>query len=166
MQNSKFIRLFAALVISGMTGGTITGLTQTPPPSPSQTTPKSEPSAPAAPKPKHKAAQETAGHTMPFHGKLEAVDKVEKTLTVKTKEKDKTWTFQVTSHTKLSKEGKPATLADGVVGEDIAGFAKEVSAGKFEAVSVRFAAKAPGHSKPKKSKDEQKSEPKTEQKAQ
>jgi hypothetical protein len=107
---------------------------------------------------------------MPFRGKLEAVDNVEKTLTVKTKEKDKVWKFQVTSHTKLSKEGKPATLTDAVVGEDVVGFAKEVSAGKFEAVSIRLAVKPPGQAKPRKPKDEpkpdQKPEPQTEQKPQ
>src|SRR5262245_15867431 len=143
MQNSKLIPLFVALAVSGLTGGTIKGLSQTPPATSTPATPKTEPTSPAAPKPKAKGKQEVAGHTMPFHGKLEGMDKVEKTITVKAKEKDRTWTIQVTSHTKLSKEGKPATLADAVVGEDVAGSAREVSAGKYEAVSVRFAVKAP-----------------------
>ena len=40
----------------------------------------------------------------PFHGKLAAIDKVGKTITVGKR------TFQITSETKIKKAGKPATL--------------------------------------------------------
>ncbi len=133
------------------------GLAQNEPADPNATAPKSEP---AAPKKKSKPAAEAKGHSMPFHGKLGAVDKVEKTLTIKGKEKDRT--IQITSHTKLSKDGKPSTLADAVVGEDISGFAKETTAGKYEALSIRLDAKPPGHSKSKKTTGE----PKPDQKPQ
>src|ERR1700756_312715 len=48
----------------------------------------------------------------PFHGKLVAVDKVAKTITVGKR------TFLITSETKIKKGGKPATLEGGVVGEE------------------------------------------------
>src|SRR5438034_11394521 len=49
----------------------------------------------------------------PYHGTLTAVDKSAKTITV-----GKT-TYQITSETKITKEGKPATLDDGVVGQNV-----------------------------------------------
>src|ERR1700687_1994336 len=54
----------------------------------------------------------------PFHGKLAAIDKVAKTITVGKR------TFQITSETKIKKAGKPATLDDGVVGETVSGYVK------------------------------------------
>src|ERR1039458_1819168 len=48
---------------------------------------------------------------LPFHGNLSAVDTKAMTFTVGT------LTLQVTSDTLITKDGKSATLADGVVGE-------------------------------------------------
>jgi len=79
---------------------------------------------------------------MPFTGKLGAVDKVAKTITIKGKEKDRV--FHVTSQTRIVKGGKPATLEDGVVGEEVAGFARESAEGKLEAGSVRFGPRPEG----------------------
>ena len=45
------------------------------------------------------------------HGSLKAVDKTAMTIALGEH------TYQITSETKISKGGKPATLADGVVGE-------------------------------------------------
>ncbi len=73
---------------------------------------------------------------LPFRGKLSAVDKLAKTITIKGKEKDRV--FHITSQTKISKAGKPATLDEGVVGEDVSGFAREAAGGNMEAASVRF----------------------------
>ncbi len=50
-----------------------------------------------------------------FHGKIVAVDTTAMTVTVGTK------TFNVTSTTKITKDGKPATLADFAVGDVVAG---------------------------------------------
>ncbi len=72
---------------------------------------------------------------IPFHGKLEAVDNTAKTITV-----GKT-TINVTSDTKIMKSGKPATLADGTVGDDVAGSYRKDAEGKNNAVSLRFGAK-------------------------
>jgi hypothetical protein len=69
------------------------------------------------------------GH--PFRGKLAAVDKEAKTIKVGET------TYQITSKTKILKAGSPATLEDGVVGEDVGGYAREED-GKMVATTVRF----------------------------
>jgi hypothetical protein len=91
---------------------------------------------------------------MPFRGKLESADNVNKTLTIKGKEKDRT--IHITSQTKLTKDGQPAVFGDAVPGEEVAGSVRENADGKIEAVSVRFGAKASDKSKPKKEPKEEK----------
>jgi hypothetical protein len=88
---------------------------------------------------------EKPGKAGPFHGKLAAVDKVAKTITVGKR------TFQITSETRIKKTGKPATLDDGVVGETVSGYVKPASDGKLAATTVNFGPKpAPQESeKPK-----------------
>ena len=88
------------------------------------------------PAPEKKAAvpKKKAGH--PFHGNLAAVDKVAKTIKVGES------LYQITSQTKITKAGKPATLEDGVVGDPVSGFAKPTDEGKMAATTVRFGAKA------------------------
>lgn len=72
----------------------------------------------------------------PFHGKLAAVDKVAKTIVVGKR------TFQVTSETKIKKEGKPATLEDGEVGETVSGYVKPGADGKLTATTITFGPKS------------------------
>ena len=72
---------------------------------------------------------------IPFHGKLVAVDKTAKTITVGER------TFQITSESKLSKAGKPATLDDAAVGDEVAGNYQKAEDGKLHAKTVRFGAK-------------------------
>jgi hypothetical protein len=74
----------------------------------------------------------------PFHGKLVAVDRVAKTITVGKR------TFQITSETKLKKAGKPATLDAGVVGEVVSGYVKPSPEGKLVATTVNFGPKPAG----------------------
>jgi hypothetical protein len=84
----------------------------------------------------------------PFHGKLVAVDKVAKTITVGKR------TFQITSETKIKKAGKPATLDDGVVGEEASGYIKPTEDGKLIATTVNFGPKPqPSGGAEKKSKE-------------
>jgi hypothetical protein len=71
----------------------------------------------------------------PFHGKLAAVDKVAKTITVGKR------TFQITSESKLKKAGKPATLDEAVVGETVSGYVKPAADGKLVATTVNFGPK-------------------------
>src|SRR5215469_2573684 len=78
-------------------------------------------------------AKAKSGH--PFHGKLAAIDQSAKTIKLGES------TYQITSQTKIMKAGKPATLEDAVVGEEVAGFAKPTEDGKMAATSVRFGAK-------------------------
>ena len=73
---------------------------------------------------------------LPFHGNLSAIDTKAMTLTVDT------LTLQVTSDTLITKDGKSATLADGVVGELVSGVYKKTNNGKLNATSVHFGAKA------------------------
>lgn len=81
----------------------------------------------------------------PFHGKLAAVDKMAKTITVGKS------TYQITSETKIMKAGKPATLSDGVVGEEVSGYVKPDDAGKLVASSLNFGPKPDAKNSEKKS---------------
>jgi len=83
---------------------------------------------------KDAATKSKAAH--PFHGKLAAVDKIAKTIKVGES------VYQITSATKITKDGKPATLEDGVVGEPVSGYVKPTEDGKMAATTVRFGAKA------------------------
>ena len=74
---------------------------------------------------------------MPFGGKLKAIDKVAKTITIDRENKN---TFAVTSETKITKAGKPATLDEAAVGEDVGGLAVD-KGGKLELLSLRLGAK-------------------------
>ena len=87
---------------------------------------------PAAEK-KAVVAKKKSAH--PFRGKLAEVDKVAKTIKLGKS------TYQITSETKITKDGKPATLEDGVVGEPVTGYAKPADDGKMAATTVRFGAK-------------------------
>jgi hypothetical protein len=94
---------------------------------------QSKPAAPPAattPQPKAKSP--------PFRGKLAVVDKTAKTITLDDKSKR---TFQITSETKLMKNGKPATLDDGVVGEPVTGTYQKEDDGKLVAKVVYFGGK-------------------------
>lgn len=67
-----------------------------------------------------------------FTGKLTAVDTNAMTFTVGKR------TFEVTSETKIEKDGQPATLSDSTLGEAAGGTYKKTDDGKLTAVSVRF----------------------------
>lgn len=82
------------------------------------------------------AAKPIARTRIPFNGKLKAVDNTAKTITIGKH------TIQITSETRINKDGKPATLEDGVVGENVSGLLKRTADGKFEAIIVNFGEKA------------------------
>ncbi len=83
--------------------------------------------APAKPK-KHQG--------LVFRGTVSAIDAKAMTLKVETR------TFDVTAETKITKDGKPATLADGVVGEPVGGAYTKTEEGKLIATTIHFGAKA------------------------
>src|SRR5688500_15088317 len=79
-----------------------------------------------------KESKRPAPSVTPFHGKLKGVDASANTIAVGA------LTVHVTSDTKVMKAGKPATLADGVVGEEVAGAYKKTESGQLTATTVRF----------------------------
>lgn len=89
--------------------------------------PKKEATEKAAPSKGDKAAR-----AIPFHGTL--ASKTDASITVGGR------TFQVTSETKIMKDGKPATLASGEVGKEVAGQYREQD-GKLVTKMIRFGAK-------------------------
>lgn len=70
-----------------------------------------------------------------FHGAAAAVDT--KAMTLKVGER----TFDITSKTKITKNGEPATLSDITVGEMVGGAYKKGADGKLEATSVKVGGK-------------------------
>ena len=86
-----------------------------------------------------------AARAVPFRGKIAAVDKSAKTIKVGER------TFHVTSDTRIVKAGKPATLDDATVGEDVGGAYRESEDKKMNLVSLRVGARpeAPKKDAPK-----------------
>lgn len=124
MKNPHVLSLLAAL---GLLSGSVA----------QSSNPASAPAAappPAAANPAAPAARQPAG--FPFRGKLKAVDKAAMTLTIAGKDKDRV--VHLTTETKYTKAGKPATLADAVVNEEIGGYARKGEGERTEALSVRF----------------------------
>jgi Domain of unknown function (DUF5666) len=68
------------------------------------------------------------------HGKVSAVDATAMTITISGKAGDKTYT--VTSDTKITKDKKPATLADIAVGDMVSIAAKKGEAGALNATAI------------------------------
>ena len=68
----------------------------------------------------------------PFRGKVASVDAAAATVSVGK------MTVHITSETKITKDGKPATLSDITVGEKISGYAKKDEAGKLDATVINL----------------------------
>jgi hypothetical protein len=85
---------------------------------------------------------------IPFHGKIAAVDRTALTLTLEGKEKKRV--IHLTPDTRMLKAGKPATLADAVVGEEVGGQTAKTLDGREEAISLRFGPKPESNRKEKK----------------
>ena len=81
------------------------------------------------------AKKPNPNRALPFRGKVEAVDKNAKTVTVSGK------VYQITSETRIKKDEKPGTLDDGIVGEAARGSYRKTEDGKLNAVSVFFGLK-------------------------
>jgi hypothetical protein len=85
--------------------------------------------------------------TIPFRGKVAAIDKTAKTVTVGER------VFHISSTTRVEKDGKPAALADGVVGEQVTGSYTKGDDGKLTAKLIRFNPKPAAGEKPPKKDD-------------
>jgi hypothetical protein len=92
-----------------------------------------------------KATTAKKSSVLGFHGKLAALDKTAKTITVGKR------TFQITSETRIFKDGKPAMLEDGVIDEPVSGGYKKAEEGKLVATKVSFGAPAQTKAAAKKS---------------
>ena len=77
------------------------------------------------------ASATTPAKKLPFHGKAAAVDTAAMTLTVGT------LVINVTSETKITKNGKPATLDDIKVDDVVSGSYKKGDDGKLNASMIR-----------------------------
>lgn len=89
---------------------------------------------------------------LPFNGKITAVDKTAKTVTIGER------VFQITATTKLTKAGKPATLDDAAVGEQAGGSYTKSEDGKLTAKSLRIGPKPEGEAKGEGKKKKKKAE--------
>ena len=94
-------------------------------------------SAPAAdkkPDPTEKGEKKAATH-IPFHGKIDGLDKAAKTIKVGER------TFHLTSTTKVMKAGKLAAFDDAKSGDEVGGTYHEGAGGKLELLSLRVGPK-------------------------
>ena len=73
-------------------------------------------------------------HGAPFHGKLAEVDTNAMTLTVGSR------TFQISSKTKITKDGQPAVLEDGIIGQPVSGYYHTNDDGDLVATTIHFGA--------------------------
>jgi hypothetical protein len=83
-----------------------------------------------------KESAEKKQSPVPFRGNIVTMDKGARTITVNKR------VFQITSETKIFKSDKPATFADGVVGDYVTGSYKKTDDGKLIAHSVYFGGKS------------------------
>jgi hypothetical protein len=84
---------------------------------------------------------------IPFHGNIATLDKNARTLTIGKR------IFQVTSDTKIFKSDKPATFADGAVGDYVTGSYHKTDDGKLIAHSIYFGGKGGGKGTAEKKKE-------------
>ncbi|MDQ6632358.1 MAG: hypothetical protein M3Y82_11500, partial [Verrucomicrobiota bacterium] len=75
----------------------------------------------------------------PFGGKVKEMDAATKTITLEGKKSKRT--FQVVSSTIIKKGGKPATLEDLKVGDEVNGYIREMADQTIQLVSLRIGPK-------------------------
>jgi hypothetical protein len=102
---------------------------------------------PPATSPSTPTSQPDQAAVQKFYGTVTAVDATAMTFVVA----DKTYT--VTGETEMTKNSKPATLADAVVGEPARGSFTTSSDGKLQVTKVRFGKKTGGKGGGKKKSD-------------
>ena len=107
------LTLCAAAILAAPASSSAQAATNTPPP----------------PVKKHTTAPSAV---LSFHGTLTAVDTNAMTLTVEKR------TFNMTSETIVTKNDKPAVLAEGAVGDQVSGTYKKNADAKLDAVTLRF----------------------------
>ena len=86
--------------------------------------------------------KETPARAIPFRGKIASVDKQAKTVKIGER------TFHITADSKINKAGKPATLDDATVGEEVGGQYREGADKKLNVVSLRIGPRPDAPAKP------------------
>ena len=76
--------------------------------------------------------KEAAPRSTPLRGKIDSIDKQAKTFKINER------IFQITSETKIEKEGKPATFEDATVGQNVTGSYRESTDKKLNVVLLRI----------------------------
>jgi len=76
--------------------------------------------------------KDAPARAIPFRGKIAAVDKQAKTVKVGER------TFQITADSKIARAGKPSSLDEATVGEDVGGSYREGADKKLNVVSLRI----------------------------
>jgi hypothetical protein len=84
---------------------------------------------------------------LPFHGKVDAVDTVTKSIKVGER------TFVVTSETRIKKDGTPATFDDVKMGDNVGGAFRKADDGRLELLTLNTGVKAEAEKKKKKKDD-------------
>jgi hypothetical protein len=139
MINAKFRKIILILAVCAAPALTFSLVAQT---NIAKPTPAKKAAADPQPSPSAPARKAVAG---PFRGKLSAVDKASRTITVGKR------TFLVTQETKIKKDGKAAGLGDAVIGEQCSGYVKPNEAGKLVATTLNLGPKTPAASSPARS---------------
>src|SRR5665213_2984456 len=70
-----------------------------------------------------------------FNGKVNSIDTNVMTLTVGER------TFEISSDTRITKDGEPAILSEGIVGDKVGGAYKKSDDGKLTATTIHFGKK-------------------------
>ena len=112
------------------------------------------PGAVAQEKEKEKTEEKKKAAGGPFTGHAVTVDKAAKTVKLSGKTGR---VIQITATTKITKDGKPATLDDLKEGDEVSGGFKTTADGKLEATSLTIGPKVGGKGKDKKDKKDRKS---------
>lgn len=84
-------------------------------------------------------AAEAKTSRYPIRGKLKAVDTASRTFTLSGTDKDRV--FKTTTQTEILRQGKPVTLAEAEVGEEVGGLVERQTDGSVVALKVRFGPK-------------------------
>jgi len=120
------ITALAAILGLALAGVPVSAQAQTPATTtPATTTSAAAPAAPAKPKPTR------------FAGALTAVDTTANTITITDKTKAPR-TFTITATTKITKDKKPATLADFAVGDKVGGSYTTDASGTMTATTLSY----------------------------
>ena len=97
--------------------------------------------------------------SVPFHGKISAVDQTAKTFSIAGKEKARV--FTIVEATVITKDGNPGTMADLAANEDVRGSYWKREDGSLEAKTVKLGQKTEAETSKSKKKKKEKTDSET-----